>query len=113
MPEWLIISCSGVRRAIPLHYVREILEPLPYTRLPGCGPEVCGLIGFRGRIVTVFDIGSLLGLRPSRSIPDHRVLLFEDGAEPVAGAVDEVIMVAPTATEEVLDLGPVLDRLLI
>lgn len=110
-PEWLIIVCSGERYAVPLLQVQEILVPQPFTRLPGCGPEVCGLIGLRGRIVTVFDIGAVLGLRPARRVSEHRLLLLEAGGGLVAGAVDEVVAVAPTATARVLDLAEVVGQL--
>lgn len=111
-PEWLIIACSGERYAIPLRQVREILVPQPITRLPGCGPEVCGLVGLRGRILTVFDVGAALGLRPARQVEGHRLLLLEAGGGLVAGVVDEVVAVVPVATARILDLTTVVGRLL-
>lgn len=110
-PEWLIVVCSGERYAVPLLQVQEILVPQPFTRLPGCGPEVCGLIGLRGRIVTVFDIGAIMGRRPARQVASHRLLLLEVGGGSVAGAVDEVVAVEPTATARILDLAEVVGRL--
>lgn len=110
-PEWLIVVCGGERYAVPLLQVQEILVPQPFTRLPGCGPEVCGLIGLRGRIVTVFDIGAALGLRPAREARDQRILLLERGGGTVAGVVDEVVSVAPTAIARELDLARVVGRL--
>lgn len=111
-PEWLIIVCSGERYAIPLRQIREILVPQPFTRLPGCGPEVCGLVGLRGRILTVFDVGAALGLHPARLEAGHRLLLLEAGGGLVAGVVDEVVAVAPAATARILDLATVVGRLL-
>lgn len=111
-PEWVIFGCSGERFAIPLSQVREILLPQPTIRLPGCGPEVCGLTGLRGRILTVFDLGAALDLRPAASVPDHRLLLLEHGGEVVAGAVEEVFSITHDDAASVLDLEVLLGRLL-
>ncbi|MBI4409407.1 MAG: chemotaxis protein CheW, partial [Gemmatimonadetes bacterium] len=70
------------------------------TRLPGCGPAVCGLIGLRGRVITAFDLGAALALRPSAARPDHRLLLVEYGPRLVALAVEEVVGVARAAARE-------------
>ncbi|MGH7443374.1 MAG: chemotaxis protein CheW [Longimicrobiales bacterium] len=90
--------CDDVRLAVPLARVREILTPRPFTRLPGCGPEVCGLIGVRGRIVTVFDLGIVLGRRRVTTTADHRLLLVERSDRAVGLAVDAVLTIAPAET---------------
>ncbi len=87
---WAVFDCDGRTFGFPLERVREIVLPGPITRLPGCGPEVAGLIGLRGRIVTVFDVGARLGLRPAAAQGDHRLLLLECGEQLVAGAVERV-----------------------
>lgn len=92
--ECIVFSLSGQGLAFPLRSAREVLPPLPYTRLPGCGPEVLGLIGVRSRAVTVFDLGLALGLHSSNTLPDSRVLLMERGDRLVGFAVDQVIAVA-------------------
>jgi purine-binding chemotaxis protein CheW len=108
----VIFGCSGQRFAIPLTQVREILLPQPITRLPGCGPEVCGLAGLRGGILTVFDFGAALGLRAAVSKPDHRLLLVEHGGRLVAGVVEEVFSVTHEGEASMLDLHILLGRLL-
>jgi purine-binding chemotaxis protein CheW len=108
----VIFGCSGERFAIPLSQVREILLPLPTVRLPGCGPEVCGLVGLRGRILTVFDLGAALDLRPAVSSPDHRLLLLEHDDDLVAAAVEEVFSVTHEGDASVLDVDVLLGRLL-
>lgn len=80
---------------LPLGRVREILTPRAFTRLPGAGPEVCGLVGVRSRIVTAFDLGVIMGLPASRNAPDHRLLLLEYGEKTPALVVEEVLAVAP------------------
>jgi chemotaxis signal transduction protein len=94
LPQWVVFSCGGHRLALPLEQVREILTPRPFTRLPGTGPAVCGLIGVRSRIVTAFDLAVILGLPPARATPDHRLLLVESGEKVPALVVEEVLAVA-------------------
>jgi chemotaxis signal transduction protein len=89
-PLWLVFACDGRRFALPLAEVREIVAPQPFTRLPGCGPEVLGLVGLHGRAITAFDLGAVLGLRPSCRTRDHRLLLVEHGARVLGLVVDSV-----------------------
>ncbi|HEX7120146.1 MAG TPA: chemotaxis protein CheW [Longimicrobiales bacterium] len=107
-PVWAVFGCDDRTFGLPLDRVREILLPRPFTRLPGCGPEVCGLIGLRGRLVTAFDLGAALGLRPAAERPGHRLLLIECGDRLVAGAVETVSAVRPVATRPLGRLRTVL-----
>jgi purine-binding chemotaxis protein CheW len=96
---WVVFECSETRYGVPLERVSEIVPPRPFTRLPGTGPEVCGLVALRGQVVTVFDLGVILGLRGAASLPDHRLLLFQFGTRRVGAAVDDVVHIAPTRVE--------------
>lgn len=92
-PRWVIFECQGRTLGVPLERVREIVPPHPLTPIPGCGREVCGLIALRGRVVTVFDLGASLGLRPASDRPDYRLLLIEHGNRVLGLAVEEVLTV--------------------
>jgi chemotaxis signal transduction protein len=98
-PQWVVFRCGDRRFVAPLDQIREILPPLPFTRIPGCGPEVCGLVGLRGRLVTVFDLGAALGLSALECARDHRLLILERGAGSTAVAVTEVMAVARARVE--------------
>lgn len=105
LPRWVVFGCDGRRYAVPLERLRGIVAAQSFTRLPGCSEEVAGLIGLRGRVVTVFDLGVILASRPARSLPDYRLFLVERDDELVGCIVDEVIAVAvvqprPPAREE-------------
>lgn len=105
-PQWVVFTCDGRRFVVPLDRVREILTPQPLTRLPGCGPEVAGLAGVRGRVVTTFDFGVILTARPSAGMDDHRLLLIEQGERLVGAVVDEVVAVARAQLETFLPGEP-------
>jgi purine-binding chemotaxis protein CheW len=94
LPEWVVFSCAGEWFGVPLLSSREVVPPQPLTRLPGCGPEVAGLIGLRGRVVTAFDLGVVLELEPARRLPDHRILVLDHGERVVAIAVDSIVGIA-------------------
>ena len=100
-PQWVVCSCDGHWLAFPITSVREILPPRTFTRLPGTGAEVCGLIGLRGRIVTVLDLGAILGVAPSASKEEHRLVLLEHEGRVVGMAVDEMVAVTRAAAREI------------
>ena len=93
-PEWVVFRCAGNAFGVPIGAVKEIVRPRPYTRLPGCGPEVCGLIGLRGRVITVFDFAAAVGLAPLDRHGDHRILIIEYGNRLVGFAAESVAGVA-------------------
>jgi chemotaxis signal transduction protein len=93
-PRWVFFACGPHMCAVPLVRVREVLTPQPFTRLPGCGPEVCGLIGRRGHVITAFDLGVVLGPGASTDRGDHRLLVAEMDERVIAVAVDDVVTIA-------------------
>lgn len=99
-PEWIVFVCAGHRFALPLERVREVLESRPITRLPGCGPAVCGLVGVRGRVITAFDFGAALALAPAVSTPGYRLILLEHDERTYALAVDSILAVARASAAE-------------
>lgn len=90
---WVRVRCGTQAYGIALERVREILTPQPFTRLPGCDAEVAGLVGVRGRVVTVFDLGRILGSGASASLPDHRLVLADHGDRVIGLVVDDVTAV--------------------
>jgi chemotaxis signal transduction protein len=101
--QWVVFACGDHLFGLPLDRTREILPPRPITRLPGCGPEVAGLAGIRGRVVTVFDFGVLLTGRAAQGREDHRVLVVVVQGKRVAVLVDEIVAVS-RETQGVLPL---------
>jgi purine-binding chemotaxis protein CheW len=92
--QWVVFACGEHWFGLPLDRTREILPPRNITRLPGCGPEVCGLVGIRGRVVTVFDFGVVIGGSSSLLNPDHRLLVMYVLGRRVAAVVDEIVAVS-------------------
>lgn len=93
-PQWVVFTCDGHDFALPIGRVREILPPRPFTRLPGADAAVCGLIGLRGRVITVLDFGVAVGLAPAAREPGHRIVLLDGAARTVGLVVERVVGVA-------------------
>ena len=98
LSQWVVFACGEHRFGLPLERTREILPPRTFTRLPGCGPEVLGLVGIRGRVVTVFDCGVVMGGKSSTLATDHRLLVLIVRGKRVAVIVDEIIAVSRDET---------------
>jgi purine-binding chemotaxis protein CheW len=96
--QWVVFACGDHLFGLPLDRTREILPPRPITRLPGCGPEVAGLVGIRGRVLTVFDLGVILDKNASALRPDHRMLVVVASGKRVAVLVDEIVAVSRDAS---------------
>lgn len=92
--QWVLFVCSGQRLAIALERVREIVTPRPFTRLPGAGPYVAGLVGVRSRVVTAYDLGVVFAEQGAAAVADHRVLLVDHDGRVLGLVVDEVLAVA-------------------
>lgn len=110
VPRLMLVSFSlnDQMVAIPTSYLREVLEPLPVTRVPGAGAFAPGVVNVRGSVVPLADLGIALGI-PRRAEGDRqRIMVMEvelEGDPAIiavqADAVHEVISIA------VKDLLPV------
>ena len=94
--------------AIPAGMLREILDPLPVTRVPGAGPFVPGVVNVRGAVVPLADLKHALSIPDEGSDDRRRILVLEVpiGGEPTtvavaADAVHEVTSVETAMIEPV------------
>lgn len=70
--------------------VREVIPPLPLTRVPGARPWLMGVANLRGNLLPVCDLGRLLGHEHDREGKNTRLLVFNSDRVPVGFLVDEV-----------------------
>lgn len=113
-PEFhrLFVRCTGGLAAIPLGRIDEVLVAQQLTRVPGAGPEVCGLIGLRGRVLTVFDLCGLLGGRGLDLTGDYRILVARAAGRVVGLAVADVATSAGAEAGEAVPADLDLDLLI-
>ena len=88
--------------AIDAAGVQEVIRLSSVTPVRHASEEVTGVINLRGKIVTLLDIGMILGLGKAPATRDSRVFIVEDRTEFLGLLVDrvgEVFEVDPSREE--------------
>jgi len=63
--------------AIETGTVREIIDPVPLTRIAGARPHLPGLINVRGNIIPLADLRERFGMPAAAATPDTRIVVIE------------------------------------
>jgi purine-binding chemotaxis protein CheW len=108
----LTLELQGEAFAIEAARVREILDLVPITEVPGADRFISGLINVRGRVVPLADLRLKFAMEPRPSTIDTRIVVIEveiDGDPTVIGIradkVNEVTELQPSALEETPRIG--------
>jgi purine-binding chemotaxis protein CheW len=108
----LILELQGESLAVETSYVREILDPVPITMVPGAPPAVDGLINVRGRVVPLADLRLIFGMPQQEAGRDARIVVVEvpiDGDPTTVGIradkVNEVTELAAASLESTPRIG--------
>ena len=75
--RFLVFTIGEQDYAIEIHYVIEIIEPMPLTPipfLPGC---IKGIINVRGDVIPVMDVRMRFGL-PEQEYTEHTCIINLD-----------------------------------
>ena len=100
--EYLAFVLAGETYAVPIAHVAEILRPLPITEVPRAPATVLGVIGVRGKLLTVMDLRRRFRLPESPVDRRSRILIADLGrSEQIGLLVDEVQQVWRLASEEI------------
>lgn len=75
--EVLRFVMGGEAFAIEAVQVREILDLLPETRVPGAHPLVGSVVNFRGRIIPLADLRRAFGMQAEPPTADSRIIVIE------------------------------------
>jgi purine-binding chemotaxis protein CheW len=110
--EVLTLGLEGEVFAVEAGIVREILDPVPVTEVPGARAFVRGMINVRGKVVPLADLRLRFGMAPNPATIDTRIVVVEielDG-EPVivgilADKVFEVTEIAAASIEQAPRIG--------
>jgi purine-binding chemotaxis protein CheW len=110
--EVLTFDIAGETFAIEAVIVREILDLLPETLVPGARPFVASVLNFRGRVIPLADIRLAFGMEATRTTNDSRIIVIElelDGEPVLIGVrtdkVNEVTTLTKTASEPPPSVG--------
>jgi purine-binding chemotaxis protein CheW len=75
--EVLVFDLGGQSFALEAVLVREILDMMPETRVPGAPPLVGHVINFRGRIIPLANLHLAFGMEVTGTTPDSRIVVIE------------------------------------
>jgi len=110
--EVLTFDIAGETFAIEAVIVREILDLLPETPVPGARPFVGSVLNFRGRVIPLADIRLAFGMEATKTTNDSRIIVIElelDGEPVLIGVrtdkVNEVTTLAKNASEPPPSVG--------
>ena len=105
--EFLHFELQGEVFALEAMIVREILDVVTVTRVPGAPRLVNGVINFRGKIIPLADLRLAFDMEPTEATIDSRIVVIEtelDGEQHWlcfrADKVLEVATIAPASCEE-------------
>lgn len=75
--QYLTFSLLGEVYAVSVSNVREVLEAVPITRIPGMPDYMLGVLNLRGSAIPVIDLGKKLDLAGSVSKDDKAIIILE------------------------------------
>lgn len=73
----LMIGLGDEIFAIETDIVREIIDPVPLTRVAGARPHLPGLINVRGNIIPLADLRERFGMPRTGPTSDTRMVVIE------------------------------------
>lgn len=110
--EVLTMALQGEVFALEAAHVREILDLVPVTDVPGSQPFVNSIINVRGKVVPLADLRLKFGMEQKPDNIDTRIVVIEIDIDRVptvvgirADKVYEVTELAPSTLAEVPRVG--------
>lgn len=110
--EVLTFDLGSERFAIEATLVREIVEPLPETRVPGAPAMVDTVVNHRGRIVPVADLRAPFAMVAAPPTAESRLVVVELALDDEtmllglrADRVHEVVTLAEANSEDAPSVG--------
>jgi len=100
LSEYVTFTTAGQIFGLPIGRVQDVFKPTRITRVPLAGAEISGVLNLRGRIVTVIDLRSRLGLETYRDGRPPMAIGIESGSESFGLLVDSVGEVLKLSDEE-------------
>ena len=73
----LMLGLAGEMFALDARQVRDILDPVPVTRVPGAQPYVSSVLNVRGKVIPLADLRVRFGMPPASITPDSRFIVLE------------------------------------
>jgi purine-binding chemotaxis protein CheW len=75
--EVLTFDIGEEKFALEAIMIREILDLLPETKVPGAAALVGSIVNFRGKIIPIADLRLAFGMQPEEPGADSRIVVIE------------------------------------
>jgi purine-binding chemotaxis protein CheW len=99
--QFLVFELDGLRIALPIATVQEVVRAVAISPLPQAPPAVEGVINARGTLVPAFDLRQRFGVSPRPLSPDQHLILAFAGPRLAALRVDRAIDLVAVARHDV------------
>lgn len=99
--ELVLVRLGGCRYALPMASVAEVGRPPALTRVPGLPAWVAGAANWRGRVLAVLDLRSLLAADSGELDRRGRLVVLQHGGVRVGLVVEAVVGSAELDPESV------------
>ena len=111
--QYLTFNLHSENYAVSVLNVREVLEIVPITRVPGMPDFMKGVLNLRGSVVPVIDLRKKFGIKEEEQTIDTSIIILEINAKDnevmLIGAfvdsVQEVIDIASSQIEPAPSIG--------
>lgn len=114
--QYLTFVLDSDLYAAQVTHVREVLELMPLTKLPGMPPFMKGVINIRGSVVPVVDLREKFGMAQVDHTVDTAIIVMDvnvSGRKMTVGcladSVEEVVDILPDTVEAAPSLGTAVD----
>lgn len=107
--EVLTLALDGEIFAVEADIVREILDQVPITEVPGARPAVGGLINVRGKVVPLVDLRVKFGMALRSATIDTRIVVIEvdlEGEPTIVGILADKVYEVTEITAGALEDTP-------
>ena len=100
-PELVLVRLGGCRYGLPMSAIDEVGRPPGLTRVPGLPAWVAGVANWRGRVLAVLDLRSLLTAEPETLDRRARLVVLSHAGIRVGLLVEAVTGGAAPDTEAI------------
>ncbi len=99
--EFSTFYVGGALCGINILNIQEINKNFDITQVPQAADYVKGILNLRGRIVTIIDLGTKLGLEPVTESKDNRNIIVNSEDEHIGLLVDAISDVVSAGQDEI------------